>query len=113
MFDFYSGKSVEKQLILTYNSVTQWIDKGNTVDLVLYDFDTANHQILFIKFYSISINGAVLSWIKVFLFNRTLEVVERKKTSSTFPEVSGVPQGFVLGPVPFSIYRNYIASTLS
>ncbi len=61
------------------DSVTQWIDDSNMVDLVLFDFsiafDTGNHQNLFTKLYSTGIDGAVLSWIKVFLSNRTVEVV--------------------------------------
>ena len=52
-FGFRSGRSVEYQLLLIHNDVTHWMDNGNMIDLVLFDFakafDTVNHQILFTK----------------------------------------------------------------
>ena len=107
---------MEDQLLLTYNEVSHWMDTGSMVDLILFDFskafDTINHQILLTKLNSFGINGYMLSWIKTFLSHRTMEVVGSGQNSSSFPVISGVPQGSVLGPTLFLIYINHIFATL-
>ena len=40
-FGFRAGRSVKDQLLLTYDEITQCIDTGGTVDLVLLDFSKA------------------------------------------------------------------------
>ncbi len=111
-FGFRSHRSVEDQLLLTYDAVSEWMDRGNMVDLILFDFskafDTVNHQILFTKLISLVINGSVISWIRIFLSHRTMEVVVGGQHSSSYSVISGVSQG----PILFLIYINYISTTL-
>ncbi len=46
-FGFRPGRTVEDNLLLTYDYITKWTDQDNTVDLVFFDFakafDTVNH----------------------------------------------------------------------
>ena len=52
-FGFQQGKSVEEQLLLTYNQITNWYNLEHSVDLILFDFakafDIVNHEILLEK----------------------------------------------------------------
>ena len=37
-FGFRAGRSTEDQLLLVYDKVTRWMDEGQVVDVVLFDF---------------------------------------------------------------------------
>lgn len=37
-FGFWTSRSVEYQLLLTYNDVSECVDLGCSVDLILFDF---------------------------------------------------------------------------
>lgn len=65
------GRAVDDQLLLTYNSVTSWLDTSNVVDVVLFDvakaFHTVCHAMLITKLKLLGIDRRVLSWIHAFL----------------------------------------------
>ena len=50
-YGFRAGRSVEDQLLVTYNEVTEWLNCGHCVDVVLFDFakafDSVCHSIPF------------------------------------------------------------------
>lgn len=52
------------------------VDKGNVVDVILFDFskafDVVNHAILLDKLKNLVISGTLLSWIASFLQDRTM-----------------------------------------
>ncbi len=56
-FGFRSGKSVSDQLLYTYNYVTDYYDRGFSVDIVFFNyrkaFDVVNHQMLLSMLHSI------------------------------------------------------------
>lgn len=65
---------MDDQLLLTYNSVTSWLDTSNVVDVVLFDvakaFHTVCHAMLITKLSKLKLLGIdrrVLSWIHAFL----------------------------------------------
>lgn len=113
-FGFRQGRSTEDQLIVTYNSVSQWLDQGFAVDLVLFDFskafDVVCHDILITKLYSLGIRGNLLNWIRDFLHDRRMRVVVNHHLSDSRTVESGVPQGSVMGPLLFLLYINFITS---
>ena len=78
------------------------------------EFDSVNHQGILYKLCYMGIGGCVLSTLTLLLSNRSQHVVVDGCQSKLVNVVSGVPQGFVLGPLllllhtfePFFILEN-------
>ena len=71
-------------------------------------FDTVDHEILISKLEHYGITGTPLSWFKNYLTNRQQIVKCNNVLSKPNTIRCGVPQGSVLGPLLFLIYRNDI-----
>ena len=116
-FGFRSNYSVQDQLLLTYDYITEEYDRGNIVELILFDFskafDTVPHSVLIDKLFCLGFRNPLLGWLKDFLTGRTMRVVVSGTRSSSCTVHSGVPQGSVIGPLLFIIFVNHLITDLN
>ena len=70
-------------------------------------FDTITHDILLNRLkHHFGITGKVLVWIRSYLMQQEQSVVIGDERSPPITLKQGVPQGSVLGPVPFTLYMS-------
>ena len=109
-YGFLTGRSTTLQLIQVMEDWTQYLDRGNAVDVVYMDFmkafDKVPHSHLIQKLKCLGVNTQAVNWIHDFLTGRTQVVKYQNNISSAISVISGVPQGTVIGPVSFLSYIN-------
>ena len=75
-------------------------------------FDSVLHPVLLHKLISADLPACFVGWIQSFLSDRCACVVFQNHKSRSFRVRRGVPQGFVLGPVLFSLFINNLPASL-
>ena len=98
------------------NDILQAVDSEGGAILVLLDlsaaFDTIDHQkLLNLLDYSFGIRGDSLRWFK-YLQDRTQTVQMGSSISEPVTLKYVVPQGSVLGPVPFTMYTTPLGNII-
>ena len=108
--------STETTLLRITDSLRNICTTGHVTVLVSLDlsaaFDTLDHNILIhILNRHFNISDLALSWFRSYLFQRS-QFVKMDNFSSLTSLNSGVPQGSVLGPILFSLYKSLMCSII-
>ena len=93
------------------------LDSGKEVRAVICDiskaFDRVWHVGLLHKLRVAGVTGEVLAWFKSYLINRKQRVVLPGAVSDWTSICAGIPQGSILGPLPFLFYIPYLYAKIS
>ena len=91
-----------------FEEITNWVDEGSPVDVIYFDFQKefykVPHQRLTLK--SHGMGSSIINLIEQWLTDMRQKVVVDGEVSSWKSVLSGVPQGYVLGPILFLVYIN-------
>ncbi len=103
------GDSTVNQLTYLYTIFSEAVDSGKEIRAVFCDiskaFDRVWHKGLIYKLQVLGISGHLLNWFSSYLSERKQRVVLPGVHSSLNVIKAGVPQGSILGPLPFfSVY---------
>ena len=107
---FRSGRSCLTQLLHHFDDVLLAVTSNSDFDSIYLDyakaFDKVDHALLLRKLQIYDIHPKIIRWIESFLQNRKQAVVVDGHYSVHGSIISGVPQGTVLGPILFLVFKN-------
>ena len=113
---FQSLHSTVTALLESTNNWAYNIDHGRVNAVVFLDlrkaFDTVDHGILLSKLNACGLGGAVGTWFKSYLSDRSQKCYVNGHLSNNRTLLCGIPQGTMSGPLLFLLYMAYqIASS--
>ena len=115
---FRSAHSTQTAITEVKDFILKKIETREYVGAILIDlkkaFDTVDHKILLKKMFCYGFQDQSFEWIESYLSNR-FQMTKFNEAMSDFvkEEIYGVPQGSVLGPLFFLIYKNDIDKVMS
>ncbi len=114
-YGFRTEDSTEFAALELTDRIRIQMDHGNSPIYIFLDlskaFDTLDHRILLEKLKCCGITGTAQKLMESYTTNRNQYVEIDNTNSDTLPIMTGVPQGFILGPFLFIIYINDIVSS--
>ena len=114
---YKQGHSTETALLSIKNEVHLALARGEATAVVLLDqsaaFDTIGHGTLIECLSSwFGVGGVVLDWFRSYLSDRYQCIKIGSVLSDAKRLLYGVPQGFVLGPILFSLYTTPLSKVI-
>ena len=92
------------------------LDNEKQVGMIYMDkskaFDKENRGCLLQKYHEFGFGGSLLQRFISYRMGRYQRVTVLVETSDTLPVSSGIPQGFILGPILFLIYVNNLPDSV-
>ena len=105
---FRHRDSTTSQLLRTYHTICEAVDKGKKVRAVVCDiskaFDRVWHKRLPFKLRTIGCSDSIVHWFLSYFSNRWQRVVINGQVSDWASVLNGVPQGSILCPLPFLFF---------
>ena len=114
---YRTGHRTETVLLRIVNDILSALNSDNISVLLLMDlsaaFDTIDHQILSRLNSVFGIQSTALQWFHSYLSDRYQSTSVNNSSSSPSQLMYGVPQGLVLGPIPFVLYTTPLSDIIN